>query len=76
MDNNVKVNRFILRFFFYVLSVIADEIEIEMETGCLCLQVRDDMAADGIEPLEEEIPYEDIIGRDYCRYNMKRLMGP
>lgn len=46
------------------------------QSVCHCLQVRDDMAADGIEPLEEEIPYEDIIGRDYCRYNMKRLMGP
>ncbi|XP_017766373.1 PREDICTED: dipeptidase 1 [Eufriesea mexicana] len=39
-------------------------------------KIRDDMAADGIEPLEEEIPYEDIIGRDYCRYNVKRLISP
>lgn len=37
MDNNVKVNRFILRSFFYVLSVPADKIEIEMETECLSL---------------------------------------
>ncbi|KAK1131138.1 hypothetical protein K0M31_017431 [Melipona bicolor] len=39
-------------------------------------KVRDEMAADGVEPLEEEIPHEDIIGRDYCRYNVKRLMAP
>lgn len=31
------------------------------------------MAEEGMEPLEEEIPKEDIIGRDYCRYNIKRL---
>ncbi|XP_033223000.1 dipeptidase 1 [Belonocnema kinseyi] len=36
-------------------------------------QVRDRMAEEGMEPLEEEIPKEDIIGRDYCRYNIKRL---
>lgn len=34
------------------------------------------MAVEGIEPLEEEIPYGDIRGRDYCRYNVKRLMAP
>lgn len=34
------------------------------------------MAAEGIEPLEEEIPQEDIIGRNYCRYSMKRLLAP
>ncbi|XP_015431506.1 PREDICTED: dipeptidase 1 [Dufourea novaeangliae] len=39
-------------------------------------EVRDKMAAEGIEPIEEEIPHEDIIGRDYCRYNVKRLMAP
>ncbi|XP_011139995.1 dipeptidase 1 [Harpegnathos saltator] len=39
-------------------------------------QTRDNMAAEGMEPLEEEIPHEDIIGRDYCRYNIKRLMAP
>lgn len=46
------------------------------ETSDLCSQVRDDMAADGVEPLEEEIPHEDIIGRDYCRYNVKRPIAP
>lgn len=30
------------------------------------------MAAEGVEPLEEEIPKEDIIGRDYCRFNLKQ----
>ncbi|CAD6234881.1 GSCOCG00007742001-RA-CDS [Cotesia congregata] len=35
-------------------------------------QVRDRMAAEGVEPLEEEIPKEDIIGRDYCRFNLKQ----
>ncbi|XP_034938110.1 dipeptidase 1 isoform X2 [Chelonus insularis] len=40
-------------------------------------QVRDRMAAEGIEPLEDEISSEDIIGRDYCRYNLKQeLMTP
>ncbi|KAG7198435.1 hypothetical protein KM043_005821 [Ampulex compressa] len=39
-------------------------------------EVRDKMAAAGMEPLEEEIPYEDIVGRDYCRYKVKRLMAP
>ena len=38
--------------------------------------MRDRMAAEGMEPLEEEIPTEDIMGRDYCRYNMKRFAGP
>ncbi|KAK0175873.1 hypothetical protein PV328_000068 [Microctonus aethiopoides] len=28
------------------------------------------MAAEGMEPLEEEIPNEDIIGRDYCRISI------
>lgn len=46
------------------------------ETSSFCSQVRDDMAADGVEPLEEEIPHEDIIGRDYCRYNVKRPIAP
>lgn len=36
-------------------------------------QVRDQMAAEGMEPLEEEIPNEDIIGRDYCR--LKQQIG-
>lgn len=31
-------------------------------------QVRDRMVGEGIEPLEEEIPREDVIGRSYCRY--------
>ncbi|XP_048511025.1 dipeptidase 1 isoform X2 [Athalia rosae] len=31
-------------------------------------QVRDRMAGEGIEPLEEEIPRDDVIGRLYCRY--------
>lgn len=39
-------------------------------------QIRDNLASEGMEPLEEEIPHEDIIGRDYCRYNIKRLMAP
>ncbi|XP_011055903.1 PREDICTED: dipeptidase 1 isoform X3 [Acromyrmex echinatior] len=39
-------------------------------------QIRDNLAAEGMEPLEEEIPQEDIIGRDYCRYNIKRPMTP
>lgn len=39
-------------------------------------QIRDNLAAEGMEPLEEEIPQEDIIGRDYCRYTIKRLMAP
>ncbi|XP_024944676.1 dipeptidase 1 isoform X2 [Cephus cinctus] len=36
-------------------------------------EVRDRMTEEGMEPLEEEIPKEDIIGRDYCRYNIKRV---
>ncbi|XP_011265198.1 dipeptidase 1 [Camponotus floridanus] len=39
-------------------------------------KIRDELALKGMEPLEEEIPHEDIIGRDYCRYNIKRLMTP
>lgn len=40
----------------------------------IVFQIRDRMAAEGVEPLEEDIPNEDIIGRDYCRYNVKQ--GP
>lgn len=43
---------------------------------CVSVQTRNSMAAEGMEPLEEEIPHEDIIGRDYCRYNIKGLMAP
>ncbi|XP_012279402.1 dipeptidase 1 [Orussus abietinus] len=39
-------------------------------------QVRDRLAEEGMEPLEEEIPSDDIIGRDYCRYNIKRPSIP
>ncbi|XP_015191838.1 PREDICTED: dipeptidase 1 [Polistes dominula] len=39
-------------------------------------QVRDRMAAAGMEPLEEEIPSEDILGRNHCRYNVRRLAVP
>uniref|UniRef100_A0A0C9RFU6 Dipeptidase n=1 Tax=Fopius arisanus TaxID=64838 RepID=A0A0C9RFU6_9HYME len=38
-------------------------------------QIRDRMAADGMEPLEEDIPNEDILGRDYCRYNLKHHLA-
>ncbi|XP_070150782.1 dipeptidase 1 isoform X2 [Polyergus mexicanus] len=39
-------------------------------------KIRDELASKGMEPLEEEIPHEDIIGREYCRYNIKNLMTP
>jgi len=42
----------------------------------LYVQIRDKLAAEGAEPLEEEIPHEDIVGRDYCRYSIKNLMAP
>ncbi|KAF7994955.1 hypothetical protein HCN44_004427 [Aphidius gifuensis] len=35
-------------------------------------QVRDRMAAEGIEPFNDDIPENDIIGRDYCRYNLRQ----
>lgn len=42
----------------------------------VCSQVRDRMAAAGMEPLEEEIPSEDVLGRNHCRYNVRRLSVP
>lgn len=42
----------------------------------VCAQIRDELASKGMEPLEEEIPHEDIIGREYCRYKIKNLMAP
>ncbi|KAL5272988.1 hypothetical protein ACFFRR_000017 [Megaselia abdita] len=35
-------------------------------------EVRDDMELQGIQPLEESIPPEDVMGRSYCRYQGPR----
>lgn len=33
------------------------------------LQVRDHLEAQGIPPVDQSIPPEDILGRSYCRYS-------
>ncbi|GLV43855.1 uncharacterized protein CBL_11565 [Carabus blaptoides fortunei] len=32
-------------------------------------KVRDQLAAEGMQPLENQIPFEDILGRTYCKYS-------
>lgn len=31
-------------------------------------RIRDDLATEGMQPLENQIPFEDILGRTYCKY--------
>lgn len=37
-------------------------------TDVLHLQVRDQLAIEGVQPIENHIPVEDVLGRTYCKY--------